>query len=158
MHDTSREEKLGFPWEIALPVVLGPVFFVLYALAPQILRPAISRIAGVSCFWAVYRAAVRNLGASVESPGPAAFRSGRFSRPAVRPTLTGTGSVCREFDELRHKLNISLTNFDYLLYTLRLKRAPEEVIAMAAAMEHESGQGATPEQIARVLEKMEECI
>lgn len=152
------EEKVGFPWEIVLPVILGSIFFALYGEAPVILRPAISRIAGISCFLVVYRAAMRRASGFVESHGPAPSGPNRLPRPVItmKRKHSRTEFVCKEFEELRSKLSISLSSFDYFLYTLELKRVPEEILAEARAMDHKPGKGATPEQIASVIAKMEE--
>lgn len=154
------EEKVGFPWEIILPVVLGSVFFALYQEAPVVLRPAISRIAGISCFLVVYRAAVRRVSGFVESHGPAAFTPSHLPEPVrtFKRKGTRTERVCEEFDELCRKLSISLTSFDYFLYTLELKRVREEILAEVRAMEHKPRRGVTAEQIARVIAKMEESV
>lgn len=160
MGDPLDEEKVGFPWEFVLPVVLGSVFFALYGEAPAVLRPAISRIAGISCFLVIYRAATRRLSGCVELHGPAAFRPSHPPQPVVtiKRQRNRTEFVCKEFDELRRKLSISLSSFDYFLYTLELKRVPKEILEEARAMEHKPGRGVTPEQIASVIAKMEEFV
>lgn len=150
-----------FPREMAMPVLLAIAFFMVYRSASSALKLVALRAAGVTCFLAVYRMAAQRMKGLLEPPGglcakgpvlpwrhpEAAGRSRQGSKPLGNYVFERT---CRE-------ITASLISQSYFVQVLERRGAPEEVLSIARNLEHGRRGRITVDQVAGVIERLEEC-
>lgn len=152
-----KQKQETIPWyrELGLIILLSLVCLILYRRSPAAVQPGILRLAAAGYFLIVYSKAVERLRDSSEGtefrPRPwQAFRAWlrRLRRPPEPP-------VCPEFDELRRRFRLSMAHPKYFCEMLEKQSAPEQWLNELRE-ELEGRRRMTPEEIAKIIKRLEE--
>lgn len=144
-----------------MPVLLAAVFFMVYRSASSVLRLVALRAAGVTCFLAVYRMAAQRMKGLLEPPGGLRAKGPvlpwRHSEAAGRSRHGSKPLGNYVFERTCQEITVSLISHDYFVQMLERKGVPEEVLSIARSLQHDRRGRITIDQVAGVIERLEEC-